>query len=162
MAGIFAQVMLLMGFTMSWLGALLGLVVRNVETVSAVTGVAMMSLAFLSNPFVPLDGLPRWMQVAAEWNPVSAVVSASRDLFGNERGPTSGAFPAEHPLPTALAVLVTLLAVVIPLPDGRTGMPPRSADTVHPPLRSVTTSPQRRGPVPLRSGTGLRRNAHTR
>ncbi|MFF1646921.1 ABC transporter permease [Streptomyces sp. NPDC051658] len=107
--------LLMMGFAMSWLGALLGLVLRNVETVSAAAGVIMMPLAFLSNAFVPLDGLPGWMRVIAEWNPVSAVVSASRDLFGNERGATSGAFPAEHPIPAALAVLVILIAVVVPL-----------------------------------------------
>ncbi|GAA1542851.1 ABC transporter permease [Streptomyces albidochromogenes] len=107
--------LLLMGFAMSWLGALLGLVLRNVETVSAVSGVIMMPLAFLSNAFIPLDGLPGWVRILAEWNPVSAVVSASRDLFGNERGPTSGAFPAEHPLPTALTVLVMSLAVLVPL-----------------------------------------------
>ncbi|MFJ2786633.1 MULTISPECIES: ABC transporter permease [unclassified Streptomyces] len=107
--------LLLLGFAMSWLGALLGLVLRNVETVSAVSGVVMMPLVFLSNAFVPLDGLPGWVRVLAEWNPVSAIVSASRDLFGNDRGPTSGAFPAEHPLPTALLVLVLLLAVVVPL-----------------------------------------------
>ncbi|WP_406012873.1 ABC transporter permease [Streptomyces sp. NBC_00984] len=107
--------LLMMGFAMSWLGALLGLVLRNVETVSAAAGVIMMPVAFLSNAFVPLDGLPGWMRVIAEWNPVSAVVSASRDLFGNEGGATSGAFPAEHPIPAALAVLVILIAVVVPL-----------------------------------------------
>ncbi|MCX4446053.1 ABC transporter permease [Streptomyces sp. NPDC087866] len=107
--------LLLMGFAMSWLGALLGLVLRNAETVSAVSGVIMMPLAFLSNAFVPLDGLPGWMRAVAEWNPVSAVVSASRDLFGNERGPASGAFPSEHPVPAALGVLVLLIVVVVPL-----------------------------------------------
>ncbi|MEU0179441.1 ABC transporter permease [Streptomyces massasporeus] len=107
--------LLLMGFAMSWLGALIGLTLRNAEAVSALAGVVMMPLAFLSNAFVPLDGLPGWLRTIAEWNPVSAVVSASRDLFGNERGTSGGAFPAEHPIPTALVVLVVLIAVTVPL-----------------------------------------------
>ncbi|MGW0778777.1 ABC transporter permease [Streptomyces sp. NPDC054802] len=107
--------LLLMGFAMSWLGALIGLTLRNVETVSALSGVIMMPLAFLSNAFVPLDGLPGWLRTIAEWNPVSSVISASRELFGNERGASGGAFPAQYPIPTALVVLVVLLAVVIPL-----------------------------------------------
>ncbi|UYQ64838.1 ABC transporter permease [Streptomyces peucetius] len=107
--------LLLMGFAMSWLGALIGLTLRNVETVSALSGVIMMPLAFLSNAFVPLDGLPGWLRAIAEWNPVSSVVSASRELFGNEQGAASGALPAQHPIATALIVLVVLLVVVVPL-----------------------------------------------
>lgn len=107
--------LLLMGFAMSWLGALIGLTLRNVETVSALSGVIMMPLAFLSNAFVPLDGLPGWLRAIAEWNPVSSVVSASRELFGNEQGAAGGALPAQHPIATALIVLVVLLVVVVPL-----------------------------------------------
>ncbi|MFJ4283511.1 ABC transporter permease [Streptomyces massasporeus] len=107
--------LLLMGFAMSWLGALIGLTLRNAEAVSALAGVVMMPLAFLSNAFVPLDGLPGWLRTIAEWNPVSAVVSASRDLFGNDRGATGGAFPAEHPILSAVVVLLLLIAVTVPL-----------------------------------------------
>jgi ABC-2 type transport system permease protein len=32
---------------------------------------------------VPTQGLPGWMQPIAEWNPVSAVAGALRELFGN-------------------------------------------------------------------------------
>jgi ABC transporter DrrB family efflux protein len=108
--------MLVMGYAMSWLGALIGLTLRNAETVSALSGVIMMPLAFLSNAFVPLDGLPGWLRTIAEWNPVSSVVSACRELFGNDVARTGAeAFPQQYPIVSAIVVLGVLLAVVIPL-----------------------------------------------
>ncbi|WP_069817422.1 ABC transporter permease [Streptomyces sp. TP-A0874] len=107
--------LLMLGFAMSWLGALIGLVLRNPEAVTALSGVIMMPLAFLSNAFVPLDGLPGWLRVIAEWNPVSSVVSACRQLFGNETGMSTDSFPGSHPVPMALAVTGGLLLLVIPL-----------------------------------------------
>ncbi|MBL3668919.1 ABC transporter permease [Streptomyces sp. M2CJ-2] len=107
--------LLLMGFAMSWVGALLGLALRNAETVSAMSSVIMMPLAFLSNAFVPTDGLPGWLRSIAEWNPVTAVVSACRQLFGNELGTTGEALTAQYPIQSALVILAVLLAVVIPL-----------------------------------------------
>ncbi|MEU9305142.1 ABC transporter permease [Streptomyces sp. NPDC048269] len=107
--------LILTGFALSWLGALLGLVLRSPETVSALSSIIIMPLAFLSNAFIPLQGLPGWLSTIAEWNPISTIVSASRELFGNTAGPASDALPAQHPLPAALLVTAVLLAAVIPL-----------------------------------------------
>jgi ABC-2 type transport system permease protein len=107
--------LVLMGFALSWLGALLGLLLRAPETVGALSSVIIMPLAFLSNAFIPLQGLPGWLSTIAEWNPVSTIVSACRELFGNGTGPASGALPAQHPVPAALLVIAVLLAVVVPL-----------------------------------------------
>ncbi|MGA5817920.1 ABC transporter permease [Kitasatospora sp. NPDC094028] len=107
--------LLMLGFGLSWIGALLGLALRSVEAVNALGAMIMMPLAFLSNAFIPLDGLPSWLRTIAEWNPVSAVVAASRSLFGNSLGTSSTAFPAQHPAPLAVGFTVILLAVAIPL-----------------------------------------------
>ena len=40
-------------------------------------------LTFVANTFVPLETLPGPLQIFAEWNPVSAVTQAARELFGN-------------------------------------------------------------------------------
>ena len=66
----------------------------------AVQGIAFMTvfpLTFLSNAFVPTEGLPNGLQQVAEWNPISAVVAAVRTLFGN---PTAVPADAPWPLPT--------------------------------------------------------------
>ena len=38
---------------------------------------------FISNAFVPTESFNKVLKPVVEWNPVSAVTQASRDLFGN-------------------------------------------------------------------------------
>ncbi|MCG6495242.1 ABC transporter permease [Kitasatospora sp. A2-31] len=108
--------LLLLAFATSWLGALLGLVLRNASAVNGVSAVVVMPMSFLSNAYIPLDGLPGWMQGIAGWNPVSSVVLASRKLFGNA-APTSAhqTFPLQHPVPMALILTGALIAIAVPL-----------------------------------------------
>jgi ABC-2 type transport system permease protein len=48
--------------------------------------------------FVPIDGMPAPLRVFAGWNPISAVSSACRDLFGNPNPFATGAsLPASTP-----------------------------------------------------------------
>ena len=57
-------------------------------------------LTFLSNAFVPADGLPDGLRQIAEWNPVSVMVAAVRTLFGNPTAlPADAAWPLAHPVP---------------------------------------------------------------
>ncbi len=107
--------LLLLGFAMCWLGALIGLVIRSTEAVNSVAMLLMMPLIFLSNAFVPLNGLPRWLQVIAEWNPISSVVAACRDLWGNQGLTTNDAFPTQHPVLVSCLTLGVALAVLVPL-----------------------------------------------
>lgn len=107
-------VLLAAGFVFAWLGAFVGLAVRSAEAVTAVTFLLTVPFTFLSNAFIPLTGLPSWLRVAAEWNPVSAVVAALRRLWGNTGRVTGTSLPAEHPLPVALISLAVLLLLVIP------------------------------------------------
>ncbi len=107
--------LLLLGFTMSWLGALLGLVLRDVEAINSVAFLIVLPLTFLSNAFIPLDGLPAWLRAVCDWSPLSAVVTACRQLFGNVTGPLSDSFPSRHPLAMSLVLTGVLLLVVVPL-----------------------------------------------
>ncbi|MFH9045038.1 ABC transporter permease [Streptomyces sp. NPDC017966] len=108
-------IMLLLGFAASWLGALLGLTLANAEAVNALGSIIVMPLAFLSNAFIPLGGLPGWMQTISEWNPVSSVVLAARLLFGNaEPMGDDAAFPMQHPVLMAVVLSLALLAVAVP------------------------------------------------
>ena len=69
----------------------------------------------LSNIFVPTGGMPPWLRAIADWNPVSALAAAARQLFGNPAGPANGAWPLEHPVTASLAWTALLLAVFVPL-----------------------------------------------
>jgi ABC-2 type transport system permease protein len=74
-------------------------------------------MTFLSNAFAPTTGMPRALQYVAEWNPVSTMVAACRQLFGveNQFGATAGSFPSEHPLQMSLIYMVVIMLIFMPL-----------------------------------------------
>ena len=82
--------LLLFGFSMSWVGAWIGLSVKSVEAANTAGFIWLFPLTFLSNAFVPTTGMPGFLQTVAEWNPISSVVSAARELFGNPNPFSSG------------------------------------------------------------------------
>jgi ABC transporter DrrB family efflux protein len=101
--------------TMVWIGLLLGLIVRTPDAVMGLAFVLVFPITFLSNAFVPIDSLPTVLQTFAEWNPVSTLVSAVRDLFGNPVLPSDDpSWPLRHSVPLAFASCAALLTVVIP------------------------------------------------
>ncbi|HEY6076113.1 MAG TPA: hypothetical protein VIV36_04680, partial [Gaiella sp.] len=51
----------------------------------------------------------------AEWNPISALTQATRELFGNPSPYPSGSFPSEHPFLLSVLWTVAILAVFAPL-----------------------------------------------
>jgi ABC-2 type transport system permease protein len=73
----------------------------------------------LSNVYVPTSGMPAWLRAIADWNPVSAVAAAMRDLFGNPVAPANGAWPLVHPIPACIGWIAVLLAVFVPLCTAR-------------------------------------------
>ena len=89
--------MLVFAYAMSWLGVLLGLMVPTVEVAQQVGFIVLFPLTFVSNAFVPLDTMPPWLETLANWNPISAIVAACRELFGNATIPVNDSFPMQHP-----------------------------------------------------------------
>ncbi|MEV7193170.1 ABC transporter permease [Streptomyces sp. NPDC093510] len=112
-AGAFGLLMLFR-FATTWIGILLGLASQSEEAAGQL-GSATFMLPLLSNAYIPTDGLPSWLRFVAEWNPISAVATAVRDLFGNADVPADAAWPVAHPVAGALAWSVLLLAVCAPL-----------------------------------------------
>lgn len=96
-------------YAMLWVGVLLGLFSRNLETINVVAGLVTVLFSFLSNAFQSVDRLPGWLRPVAEWNPVSAVVTRTRELWGNPTA-TGGGFPGEH---ASLAIVISLGTVFV-------------------------------------------------
>nr|WP_189166261.1 ABC transporter permease [Sphaerisporangium melleum] len=105
--------LLLLRFALLWAGVYLGLVVRNPEAVMAMQ-ILVWPLGFLSNTFASPATMPGWLGAIAEWNPMSATVAATRELFGNP-GWGGGSWAAQHASLLALAWPLVLLAVFFPL-----------------------------------------------
>lgn len=109
--------MLLFAYALSWMMAVVGLLVRAPEVFNNASFMVIFPLTFLSNAFVPIEDLPGPLRVFAEWNPMSALTQAVRDLFGNTSplAPPSTAWPMQHPVVTSLVWIVVILAVFVPL-----------------------------------------------
>jgi ABC-2 type transport system permease protein len=108
--------LVLFAAAMIWLGTLIGVVARSPEGVQGVAFITVFPLTFLSNAFVPAAGLPDGLQQIAEWNPISAIVAATRTLFGNPTAvPADAPWPLEHSVLAALLWSLAILAIVAPL-----------------------------------------------
>jgi ABC transporter DrrB family efflux protein len=109
--------LLLFAFAISWVMALVGLLVRTPEVVNNASFIVIFPLTFIANTFVPTNNFPTVLKVIADWNPVSAVVQAARQLFGNTAPSleTSTAWSMQHPVIYVLFWVVVLLVVFVPL-----------------------------------------------
>jgi ABC transporter DrrB family efflux protein len=108
-----AGLALLFAFAMTWVGACAGMVLRSPETAQAMGFIFFLPLSFVSNAFVPTQGMPAWLRDFANWNPMSAVAAACRNLFGGNV-PTPDAWPMQHPELAVLIWSIGLIAIFAP------------------------------------------------
>jgi len=103
--------LLLFAYTVAWIGSWIGLYMPNPETANTAGLVWLFPLTFLSNAFVPINSLPGALQAVAAWNPISALVLACRELFGNPTGIQPDYWPLQHPQLYTLISCTVLIAV---------------------------------------------------
>lgn len=113
--------LLVFAYAFSWVMALVGLMVPSVDVINNASFMVVMPLTFISNAFVPLESFPAGLQTFVEWNPVSAVTQASRELFGNTSpdAPPSDAWSMQNPVAYTLIWVVILVAVFAPVSIAR-------------------------------------------
>jgi ABC-2 type transport system permease protein len=109
--------LLLFAYAFSWVMAYVGLLVPSVEVINNASFMVIFPLTFVSNAFVPIETLPGPLQTFAEWNPVSAVTQAARELFGNipPGYPEPTAWPLRNPVLYTLIWVVILIGIFAPL-----------------------------------------------
>jgi ABC-2 type transport system permease protein len=109
--------LLFFAYALSWVMAFLGMSVRSPEVINNVSFLVLFPITFLSNAFVPSESLPAPLQVFAEFNPVSALVQAARNLFGNtpSGAPVPDVWTLQNPELTVLIGIAVLLLVFVPL-----------------------------------------------
>jgi ABC-2 type transport system permease protein len=108
--------LLLFGFAMIWFGILIGSLMRSVEAVNGVMFTALFPVTYLANTFVPTEPTPHWLRVVAEWNPVSSLAQAMRELWGNgDPAPSSAQLPLHHPVLSMILWSLALTAVFAPV-----------------------------------------------
>jgi ABC transporter DrrB family efflux protein len=109
--------LLLFAYAISWVMAWVGLLVPTPEVVNNASFMVIFPLTFVANTFVPTENLPTVLRAFADWNPVSSVTQASRELFGNTNplAPPPDAWSLEHPVLYTLLWVAIILAIFVPL-----------------------------------------------
>ena len=114
--------LLVFAYAISWIMAWIGMLVPSPEVVNNASFMIIFPLTFVANTFVPIETMPAPLQTFAEWNPVSAVTQAARDLFGNPNPipPTDQhAWPLLHPEAYTLIWSAAILLIFIPLANAQ-------------------------------------------
>jgi ABC-type multidrug transport system permease subunit len=104
--------LLLLRLAFLWVGIYLGLKARSPEMASSIFGL-LYPVTMLSNAFIAPELMPAWLGAVAEWNPLSATISATRQLFGNPGGLSTG-LVSDHAI--LLAVLWPAVITIVTLP----------------------------------------------
>jgi ABC transporter DrrB family efflux protein len=108
--------LLLFASAMIWIGTWIGMLVRSPDAVMGIAFTVIFPLTFMSNAFVPIKSMPNALQWVASWNPISAMVAAVRELFGNPAAPIAkDVWPMQHPVAAATIYCTLLLAAAVPL-----------------------------------------------
>jgi ABC-2 type transport system permease protein/oleandomycin transport system permease protein len=99
--------LLFFAYALSWMFAIVGLIVQSAEAAQAAAFPLIAPLVFASSAFVPVNSMPNWLQQFALNQPVSVVVDAVRDLTLG--GPTS------NDVLGALAWIVGIIGIGAPI-----------------------------------------------
>ncbi|MEV4370640.1 ABC transporter permease [Nonomuraea sp. NPDC049637] len=83
--GVLAAILLAIftGWSLAWIFTWVGTIARSAQAVQGISMMILFPLTFLSNAFVPVETLPGWLATFVRVNPVSHLVTATRDLANN-------------------------------------------------------------------------------
>ncbi|MEV0458756.1 ABC transporter permease [Catellatospora methionotrophica] len=81
-AGVVMAIVLTMiaGWSLAWVFTWVGTLARSAQSVQGISMMIMFPLTFMSNALVPVETLPGWLAAFVKVNPVSYIVTATRDL----------------------------------------------------------------------------------
>ena len=71
---------LLFGFSLAWLFALIGMTLKETETAQVAGLVVIFPLTFVSGAFTPISSMPSWLRIVARNQPFTHMVNSMRGL----------------------------------------------------------------------------------
>ncbi len=114
--------LLVFAYAISWIMAWIGMLVPTPEVVNNASFIVIFPLTFVANTFVPLETLPGPLRAFAEWNPISTVTQAARELFGNipaDQPAATSSWALQHPAVYTLIWAAAVLAIFVPLANAQ-------------------------------------------
>jgi ABC-2 type transport system permease protein len=109
--------MVAFAFAMIWIGVLLGSLVATPEGVQGIAFAVLFPLTFIASTFVPVSSMPGPLMAVAQWNPITTLSDALRELFGNPNTPVQPDDPwsISHPVAYTAIWIAGLVVVCAPL-----------------------------------------------
>ena len=106
----------LFAYSAAWAGACSGILARGPESAQVVGLIVIMPLALISNAFISTVRMPVVLRDIADWNPISVLASACRQLLGNpDPAAAIPSWPMRHPELASALWSTAVLAVMAPL-----------------------------------------------
>lgn len=108
--------LLLFAYALSWVMAVVGMWIRTPEVFNNASFMVIFPLSFIANTFVDPSSMPPVLRTIAEWNPMSALTQAVRELFGNTNPmmPPPEVWPLQNPVLASLMWTALMLIVFVP------------------------------------------------
>jgi ABC-2 type transport system permease protein len=105
--------LILLRFALLWIGIFMGLHAKGPESVVTIQ-ILVWPVSFLSNILVDPATMPKWLGTIAQWNPLSATATATRQLFMNPSW-QGNSWVVEHAVLMAVVWPVLVIALFMPL-----------------------------------------------
>ena len=106
----------LFAYASAWAGACVGLLARGAESAQAVGLTIIVPLSLTSNAFISTARLTPWLRDVANWNPISVLAAACRQLLGNpDPAAAIPSWPMQHPELASALWSAVLLGTLAPL-----------------------------------------------
>lgn len=99
-------ILLMFSFAISWIGALMAILIPNVEALQQLSFIVILPLTFASSAFVEPSTMPAGLRAFAENQPVTQLVDATRSLTTDS--------PAGHSILWSIVWCIVLLLIALP------------------------------------------------
>ncbi|MEG3630026.1 ABC transporter permease [Streptomyces poriticola] len=99
------------GASLMWIFMLLGIAMKSAQSVQGIGMLALMPLQFASSIFTPPASMPGWLEEFTEYNPLSSLADAARNLINGG--------PVAHSVWMTLGWAVAITVVTAPLAVAR-------------------------------------------
>jgi ABC transporter DrrB family efflux protein len=97
----------------TWMGVLMGMLVRSSDAMQGLGFIVIFPLTFLAGTFVPISGMAAVPRAIAEWDPISTLVASVRSL--TEGYQSTGSWPLEHPELAMVFWCLLIIGICVPL-----------------------------------------------
>jgi ABC-2 type transport system permease protein len=100
-------------FSFTWFGVLMGMLVKSSDAMQGIGFAIVFPLSFLAGTFVPIQGMKTIPRVIGDWDPLSALVAAIRQVTQGTK--STGSWQLVHPVVAMIGWCFLIIAICVPL-----------------------------------------------